>query len=52
MKQNDYTYNMVRDCERNIIGVMVRYKSENAIIIPLIDIILQTEKLFDKENIK
>ena len=50
MKQNDYTYNIIRDRERNIIGVMVSYKCENAVIIPLIDIILQTEKLFDKES--
>lgn len=45
MKQNDYTYSVVKDSDRNIVGVLIRYKNENAIIIPLIDIILLMEKI-------
>lgn len=42
--ENNYSYTIVKDKDRNIIGVLVRFKNEKAIIIPLIDIILQMEK--------
>ena len=45
MTQGDYTFSVVKDRERNIIGILVRYKHRDAIIIPLIDIILQMEKI-------
>ena len=45
MSNGDYTYNVVKDKERNIIGILVRYKYEPAIFIPLLDIILRLEKL-------
>lgn len=45
MKQNDYTYEIIKDRDRNIIGLLIRYKNNEAIIIPLIDIILQMEKI-------
>lgn len=45
MQQDKYTYRVVKDHDRNIIGILVRYDTERAIIIPLIDIILQLEKL-------
>ena len=45
MTQGDYTFSVVKDRERNIIGILVRYKCKDAIIIPLIDIILQMEKI-------
>lgn len=44
MKQDNYSYEIVKDKERNIIGLLIRYKNNEAIIIPLIDIILQMEK--------
>lgn len=44
-KINDYTYSVVKDSERNIIGVLVRFDNEKAVIIPLIDIILMMEKI-------
>lgn len=44
-KINDYTYSVVKDSERNIIGVLVRFDNERAVIIPLIDIILMMEKI-------
>ena len=40
-----YKYSVVKDNERNIIGVLVRYENERAVIIPLIDIILMMEKI-------
>lgn len=45
MKQDNYKYEIVKDKERNIIGILIRYKNNEAIIIPLIDIILQMEKI-------
>ena len=45
MTQGSYTFSVVKDRERNIIGILVRYKYEEAILIPLIDIILQMEKV-------
>ena len=44
-KIDDYTYSVVKDNERNIIGVLVRFDNERAVIIPLIDIILMMEKI-------
>lgn len=46
MTQDDYTYFMTHDKDRNILGVVVRYQSEKAIFIPLIDIILQMEAYY------
>lgn len=43
--EENYSYTIVKDTDRNIIGVLVRFKNEKAIIIPLIDIILQMEKI-------
>ena len=40
-----YTYSVVKDNERNIIGILVRFENERAVIIPLIDIILMMEKI-------
>ena len=45
MKQDNYNYEIVKDKERNIIGILIRYKNNEAIMIPLIDIILQMEKI-------
>lgn len=45
MKIDDYTFYVVKDSDRNIIGVLVRYKNKKAVFIPLIDIILQMEKI-------
>lgn len=45
MTQGNYTYSIIKDSERNIIGILVRYKNERAVMIPLIDIILQLEKI-------
>lgn len=45
MTQGNYSYNVIKDTDRNIIGILVRYEGEKAIIIPLIDIILQMEKI-------
>ena len=44
-KDGKYTYTVIKDTERNIIGILVRYDCEKAIIIPLIDIILLMEKI-------
>lgn len=44
-KIDSYTYSVVKDNERNIIGVLVRFGNERAVIIPLIDIILMMEKI-------
>ena len=54
MTQNDYTYFMAHDKDRNILGLVVRYKYKESIFIPLIDIILQMEKCYDRKerNIK
>lgn len=43
-KQGDYTYTVVRDKDRQIIGLLLRHKNDESIIIPLIDIILLLEK--------
>lgn len=43
--QNDYTYTIIKDKDRNIVGILVRYKYEHAVLIPLIDIILELEKI-------
>lgn len=45
MTQDNYTYSIIKDSERNIIGILIRFKNERAIMIPLIDIILQLEKI-------
>ena len=45
MTQGNYTYSIVKDTERNIVGILIRYQNEKAILIPLIDIILQLEKI-------
>lgn len=45
MNQNEYHYEIIKDKDRNIIGLLIRYKNYEAIIIPLIDIILQMEKI-------
>ena len=45
MTQENYTYSVVKDSERNIVGILVRYQNERAVLIPLIDIILQLEKI-------
>lgn len=42
---NQYTYAVVKDKDRNIIGILIRFKNEHAIMIPLIDIILEMEKI-------
>lgn len=42
---DNYRYSVVKDHERNIIGVVVRYDNERAVLIPLIDIILMMEKI-------
>ena len=44
-KIDEYTYSVVKDNERNIIGILVRFDNERAVIIPLIDIILMMEKI-------
>lgn len=43
--QNGYSYSVIKDKERNIIGILIRYEDNRAIIIPLIDIILEMEKI-------
>ena len=43
--QNGYTYAVIKDKERNIIGILVRFEDRRAIVIPLIDIILEMEKI-------
>ena len=45
MTQGKYSYNIVKDKDRNILGLVVRFSNEKAIFIPLIDIILQMEKI-------
>lgn len=45
MTQDNYTYSVVKDSERNIVGILIRFQNERAILIPLIDIILQLEKI-------
>ena len=45
MTQGKYSYNIVKDKDRNIIGLVVRFGNEKAVFIPLIDIILQMEKI-------
>lgn len=40
-----YSYTVVKDQSRNIVGVLVRFENEKAVLIPLIDIILLTEKI-------
>lgn len=45
MTINDYTFNVIKDKDRNIIGILVRYKMNDAVFIPLIDVILQMEKI-------
>lgn len=42
---NQYTYAVIKDKDRNIIGILIRFKNEHAIVIPLIDIILEMEKI-------
>ena len=42
---DNYRYSVVKDNERNIIGIVVRYDNERAVLIPLIDIILMMEKI-------
>lgn len=43
--QNGYSYAVIKDKERNIIGILIRYEDNRAIMIPLIDIILEMEKI-------
>lgn len=43
--QNGYSYAVIKDKERNIIGILIRYEDNRAVIIPLIDIILEMEKI-------
>lgn len=43
--QNGYSYAVIKDKERNIIGILIRYEDNRAIVIPLIDIILEMEKI-------
>ena len=43
--QNGYAYAVVKDKERNIIGILIRFEDNKAIVIPLIDIILEMEKI-------
>lgn len=45
MQQGKYTYRVIKDHDRNIIGILVRYGNNDAIVIPFIDIILQLEKI-------
>lgn len=45
MNQNEYHYEIIKDKDRNIIGLLIRYKNYEPIMIPLIDIILQMEKI-------
>ena len=40
-----YSYSVVKDSERNIVGVLVRFQNQKAVLIPLIDIILLMEKI-------
>lgn len=44
-KIDKYTYTVVKDSDRNIVGVLVRYENEKAVLIPLIDIIMIMEKI-------
>lgn len=43
--QNGYSYAVIKDKQRNIIGILIRYEENKAIVIPLIDIILEMEKV-------
>lgn len=43
--QNGYSYAVIKDKERNIIGILIRYEDNRAIVIPLIDVILEMEKI-------
>ena len=43
--QNGYSYSVIKDKERNIIGILIRFEDNRAIVIPLIDIILEMEKI-------
>lgn len=43
--QNGYSYSVIKDKQRNIIGILIRYEENKAIVIPLIDIILEMEKI-------
>lgn len=43
--QNGYSYTVIKDKQRNIIGILVRYEENRAVVIPLIDIILEMEKI-------
>ena len=45
MTQGSYSFSVVKDRERNIIGILVRFQKEEAVLIPLLDIILQMEKI-------
>lgn len=40
-----YSYTVIKDSDRNILGVLVRYENNKAILIPLIDIILLMEMI-------
>lgn len=44
-KIDDYTFTVIKDQKKNIIGIVVRFKNEKAVFIPLIDIILIMEKI-------
>lgn len=44
-KIDKYTYNVVKDQERNIVGILVRFDNQPAVVIPLIDVILLMEKI-------
>lgn len=41
----NYTYSVIKDSDRNILGILVRFKNERAVMIPLIDIILLMERI-------
>lgn len=43
--QNGYSYTVIKDKDRNIIGILIRYEDNRAIVIPLIDVILEMEKI-------
>ena len=44
MTDRNYEYKIIRDKEREIICLKVRYKHEIPVYIPLMDILLQLEK--------
>lgn len=44
-KQDFYTYTVIKDIDRNLICLIVRYRNEKAILIPMIDIFLLMEKM-------